>query len=299
MRDNDYPQLSNSEITTWNRCPRQWYYNYYLGRLPMKRNQALDTGTFWHDLMEIYYNDPTPDGQEAARRHLWEASILEGQEEAIDYELLLVMLDGYFQWLEDEGVDHRLKFHHVEETGEATLSDGVTRVRCKIDIIAENLDTGEYFLQDHKTGKDFGVFDGLLLNQQMRTYALIANRDPLLPDIQGAIYSVARKIKRNNTAKPPFFRREPIYLNKGILENHERQVIRRAEEIYNARDELDSGEVHADLVVPPSVQYDCPRCPYFDVCVMQDDPHSDAEWALETNFRLANPNERYGEKEGK
>ena len=52
--------LDSSQISTFLECPRLWYYKYKLNRRPSGSKLALNKGTLMHDLLELYYMDPSP-----------------------------------------------------------------------------------------------------------------------------------------------------------------------------------------------------------------------------------------------
>ena len=126
-------RLSNSEIQVFKDCRRKWWLNYYRRLQPKQKDftGALALGSRIHEALDRYYTSNR------------EADLLELHAELVDIdrkklmddyrdttdleaegELGRIMLEGYLQWMEDEGIDAELEMISTEEIIEMPLLDG-------------------------------------------------------------------------------------------------------------------------------------------------------------------------------
>jgi hypothetical protein len=49
--------ISYSELSRFDTCDRQYYYNFILGLQPVDASEAIDTGTKGHKLLQIFYTE--------------------------------------------------------------------------------------------------------------------------------------------------------------------------------------------------------------------------------------------------
>jgi hypothetical protein len=103
----DLVAVSNSEIATWDRCPRQWYLKYYLGEVPadepLVSSQLL--GTRVHAALEGHYGyglDPVT-VLNLLYRLLAQENPDYRTELLAERELAVTMVTGYLEWIEETG----------------------------------------------------------------------------------------------------------------------------------------------------------------------------------------------------
>lgn len=201
-----------------------------------------------------------------------------------DLKLFEAMIEGYFDWLAETGADAYLTPIMVEEKVEVYLGNiegkSVT-LHGTIDLLHSNPDQ-QLILMDHKTCASFEALANrrMQLSFQLQTYAYLVERHlgqaPVL-----AIYNMLRKVKRTGTAKPPFFRREPVHFNAYQRANFERQLRTVVRDMLRKEEET----LHlGDDACVPVVDQDCSwKCSFFNVCAMKDDG-SDIDGALNTLY---------------
>jgi hypothetical protein len=295
--------LTNSEMSTWRECKRKWYLGTFRGLTPRKRvgfNSPISIGNRVHDALAAYYD---PDIRADPVQHVKD-SIAEDVAKAPDEEadirkegdLAVIMIEGYVQWLEEEGADSEYTVvHGSEEAVTVPLIDGVDLL-TKLDVRVED-HRGDYWGLDHKTGTH-GVEPKLLqLNTQALTQHLIeflkrTEQGDQAQTAKGTVFNFLRKVKRTARAKPPFYWREEVRHNDEELRNHWKHAAAVAHEILDAEARLRAGEDH-HVVAYPSPGKDCTwKCPFFKVCGLHDDG-SNVEAAIADLYETHDPLERY------
>src|SRR6185503_10047094 len=113
--DPEVRYFSNSEISTFKRCRRKWWLAYYRWLRPPveKTTGTRGLGTRLHEALAAWYSperlDPLQVLEQGILRDqaaLMENSDFEGLEELNkDAALARIMIEGYLQWCEDEGMD--------------------------------------------------------------------------------------------------------------------------------------------------------------------------------------------------
>jgi hypothetical protein len=105
-------RLSNSEIQTFKDCRRKWWLTYYRRLQPLYKETtgALALGSRVHEALDMYYSKDIP--LLVAHAELVEKDRLLVADqmfvtETLDKEADLgrIMLEGYLQWVEEEGID--------------------------------------------------------------------------------------------------------------------------------------------------------------------------------------------------
>lgn len=319
--------FTNSELGTIRRCPRQWYFEYYLSikKTYDTKNLAVTSGIYLHEGVAEYYND----GQDplstvallAATDRAEQETILEtaGENAQIKVEenlkiikqaeeLSTIMIQGYLEWLEQEGADSYLMFISAEEEvsilfpSEQIQAMKPTSLLGKLDAKFLDERTGARVFMDHKSVQNFSDREKTAhLDPQFLFYSLIeyltltVEQEEGTTEVawtDGGIINMARRVKRTGTAKPPFFKRKDVGHSIHELRNF---FVRTAGEILRAlqmEDQLDAGLDHR-MACPPSPTRDCSwDCQYLQLCTIVDDG-SDASGFIEDVFTVVDPLERY------
>lgn len=299
-------RFTNSELTTWKTCRRQWWLAYYrrLGPIREETVSAASLGTLVHLGLEAHYN-----GEDAlAAMEIRMLADREAVMDLVDVEklkkfdkqcvLAKTMVEGYIEWCEETGTDSDLEFIGAERAVEVELMPGVTLL-SKLDAKFRRRSTGVELFMDHKTVASIEqTEEAAYRSSQFRTYALVEYLESLSTgapaQTSGVLLNMLRKVGRSATAKPPFYGREEFSFNTELLRNHWQQVMAEIERVLTVEEALDRGHSHHTLV-PPSPSRDCSwRCPFKSVCPMFDDG-SDAEGVLSAFFAERDPLARYGE----
>lgn len=315
--------VSNSEVQTFKDCPRKWWLAWHRGLVPVRESpvSAAATGSRYHAAVaELYVPDGRTPGDPLAKLdelHQETLSAFLARDEPataaeVDFEveqhdklhkafdLERAMVEGYLQWLEETGADAQLEVIAPEMYVEADVSHWFsqpTKLIGKLDARTRNRVTGGIRFIDHKSVGS--LFDPLLhINQQMLHYHVIERlvTPEGEPRCEGALYNMARKVKRTARATPPFFARVCIDHNIHELTNYQSQLRSVIDAMVRAEEKLNDGIKH-QYAVPSRPNRDCAwKCPFLKICRMFDDG-SRVEDAIEGLYEVRDPLEYYGGRE--
>lgn len=305
--------LSHSEMAQFRRCRRWWYLGHYRGLKRRKREDAgsaIWIGDLVHDSLAHYYDpannyaDPVAYAREKIEEEVAE---FPAEEAALrkESDLVFAMLEGYVEWLAEEGADNDLRILGSERMIRVPMSthDNKVMLLSKIDVPVERISDGARSLLEHKTVQNFSMpAAGYRINPQFLTEHLArflaslteglsieeANRE-----CSGVLVNLIRKTKRTSRANPPFYKREEVRHNIIELRHHWLHVMAVAQGIAETEARLDAGEDHHTACPPTPIPDRCSwECPFFNVCPMADDG-SDFEGVLEAVYEPHDPLERY------
>lgn len=305
------------------RCPRKWYLSQY--RRLYKRAEAINEATFLgelcHSALEEYYSkgqDPLATivwvaenailAQEALLTDAGEAARVQIEKniETINnaQEFARIIIEGYLQWITDEGADQFLTFISAEQ--EMSIMMPVENLPQPVALLskldARFLDerTGARVFMDHKTVQNFSDRERWAhLDPQFLFYSLIEymtlkaekpDDDPEWTD--GGILNMLRKVKRTARSTPPFYKRKEVRHTLIELTNYFTRLTGEVTRILQTEEMLGSGVDHR-LACPPNPTRDCSwDCPFMTLCAFMDDG-SDSEGYIEASFEVGNPLRRY------
>jgi hypothetical protein len=316
-------RLTNSETKNWKRCKRKWYLSQYRGlsKRGVTFDNPLSIGTRMHDAIQHYYTpglDQSP--EECLER--FEAQLTADLEAhptmASDIEreadLCRIMLEGYFQWLEEEGEDSDLRVVEPESEMESPLlrgEDGEVQatILSKVDARVERVSDGKRGALEHKTvgGSFKQVLPMLQVDTQLLTEHLVEFLHLLEQGEEATnnradfvLYNMLRKVKRTASAKPPFYERHEVRHTLAELRNHWKHTVAVALDIAEARNRLDAGEDHHDICPPTPINRMCTwDCDYAEVCLPgRLDDGQDPEPMLDDFYETVDPLERYRSEVG-
>lgn len=297
-------RISNSEIATFKDCRRKWWLSYYRGlkRREQRFSGPLALGSRVHKALELYYNDPSRslltywsilvDGD----RMLLEAEFRDTTDFDNEAELGRIMLEGYMQWNEDEGIDADLEIVSNEERLHTSMLDGRVELMAKIDQRVRRKMDGVRLFRDWKTTANFSdLTKTAQLNEQFLTYQVIeATQKDEKERCEGALVTMLKKVKRTASARPPFYDQIEVRHNVFALRNFWARLHGELRDMVAVRDALDSGVDH-QVVAYPRPSRDCSwKCDFAAVCPMFDDG-SAAEAAVEMAYEVGEPYDYYGD----
>lgn len=309
--------ISNSEVREFKRCRRKWWLGQFR-RLRPRRGDELGVrrlGDRLHAVLAAYYDpaQPTVSSPDDALK-IWDVTVVDDlatwpdldKEVRKEHDLGRAVLEGYFQWLEEEGVDQDLEVVGAERMV-AVPFNGYTGPRpvvlvAKQDLRVRRKSNGARAFMDHKSVQNLTDLPKVAdLDEQFMHYSLLDYLDHLAKGedtfVDGGIFNLLRKVKRTATAKPPFFGRVEVRFNVGQLRSYWLRLAGEVMEIQRAEDRLRAGE--DPLVVAfPTPSRDCSwDCDFRAVCPMLDDPASRAEDFLREAYEEGDPYARYQTKE--
>jgi hypothetical protein len=324
---------TNSELSVYRDCVRKWYLSHYrqIARVHERVSETTETGNGVHYACQHYYNS---DGQMdivalvveyfalqvAEQQALITDDISDGARAIVEQNIealgkaedfAKIMVEGYVEWLEEEGADSYLTFISAEEEVAVEFpaggfpKDGVEQpyLLAKLDARFQDQRSGARVFMDHKTVQNFADREKWAhLDPQFYLYSLIdyltllaegheqEEAEALWTD--GGIINMLRKVKRTSRATPPFYKRLEVRKSMIELRNYYVRVSGEMTRIQQTELALDAGVDH-HMVCPPSPSRDCDwKCSYMQLCAMMDDG-SDNEGYIENVMTHRNPLERY------
>ena len=301
-------RISNSEIQTYKDCKRRWWLSYYRRLQPKTKNftGALALGSRVHEALDMYYSKEIPLLEAhaqlvAADKQLLESEFRDTYDLDSEAELGRIMLEGYLQWVEENGIDAELEMISTEEIIEMPLLDNRVILQGKIDMRVRRKADGVRMFRDFKTvGGSFTDFASMAhMNEQILTYMMLETAQNKEGErSEGGIFTMLKKVKRSANAKPPFYEQMEVRHNVFALRSFWQRIHGTLTDMLHSRDLLDAGGDHR-FVVYPSPSRDCKwKCSFFSICPMFDDG-SAAEAAIEDAFQSSDPYAYYGVEEKK
>jgi hypothetical protein len=304
----DIIRLSNSELQTFKDCRRRWWFSYYRRLQPKQKDftGALALGSRIHAALDDHYANNTP--LLTAHSNLVETDrttlMAEFRDTAsleTEAELGRIMLEGYEQWVEDNGIDAELEMISTEETIIAPLFNGEVELQGKLDMRVRRKGDGVRMFRDFKTvGGSLSDFANLApMNEQVLTYMLLeSTKVDEKERSDGGIFTMLKKVKRTASAKPPFYDQIEVRHNVFTLRSFWDRIHGTIADLMRVRTALDSGEKH-QYVAYPKPSRDCKwKCQFFTVCTLMDDG-SAAEQAISEMYEVADPYAYYESTEKK
>lgn len=278
------PAMSNSEIQTFQRCRRKWWLSYYEQWKPREESFVgpLALGTRVHNALEAYYkydNDLVETYQMMLEedRMVVAASGFDTADLLSEGELGRLMLEGYLEWVAEEGIDANYEVVGVEEILRMPMLGGAAEVIGKIDLrVRDRRDDSNHVL-DHKTAASLTEFDRWgHLNPQLMTYQTLdfVNRKGTEAEddrLAGGVFRILKKVKRGPRAKPPFYSQVEVRHNVFTLRSFYMRLQGVVGNMLAVRKALADGADHRQVAYPTPTR-DCSwYCPFFQVCYLFDD----------------------------
>lgn len=260
-------------------CRRETMLQYFqdgTGLEPVTHTAGIrDLGTLVHSGVEAYYNGGGICRPVAVLR---EELI---KEEGLTPEwikilkLADIMLQGYEDWIENEGMD-------VGETTVATelqlsqrigVFQGVeVHVTGKLDRLVQDNDTGEYIIEDTKTVQSFDDLRWLAMGDQLLTYNVLLRMGPGAIRPNRGRHNQLRKVQRGPTAKPPFYDRTEFPFNDTQVENYWEMLTATVNDMVTCILGIEADpDMHRRYAYPNPTKDCLWRCDFLPICPMMDD----------------------------
>jgi hypothetical protein len=267
---------------------------------------ALALGSRIHAALDDYYSKDIP-LLEAYAIHVQKdkQALIESYRDTVELEteaeLGRIMLEGYLDWVEENGIDAELEMISTEEIISVPLFDGRVELQGKLDMRVRRKADGVRMFRDFKTvGGSFTEFAALAhMNEQILTYMLLEaaqNKDG--ERCEGGIFTMLKKVKRTSNAKPPFYDQIEVRHNQFALRAFWNRVHGTLKDMLATRDALDEGQDH-HYVAYPRPSRDCKwKCQFFAICPLFDDG-SAAEHAITELYVEGDPYKYYETPETK
>jgi RecB family exonuclease len=301
-------RLSNSELQTFKSCRRKWWFGYYRRLQPKQREStgALALGSRIHQALDDHYAKGVPllkahdtlveDEKKVLLSEFRDVSALESEAE-----LGHIMLEGYLQWVEENGIDAELEMISTEEIITTPLFNGEVELTGKIDMRVRRKIDGVRLFRDFKTvGGSLSEFASLAhMNEQILTYMLLeATKEDEEHRSEGGIFTLLKKVKRSARANPPFYDQFEVRHNIFTLRSFWDRIHGVIADLMRVRKALDEGESPAFHAYPRPSR-DCKwSCSFYSVCTLVDDG-SAYEDAISDMYDVSDPYAYYGQDETK
>lgn len=296
-------KVSNSEIQTFKDCRRKWYFGYYRRLKPkkIKVSGALALGTRVHEALDRHYTSNVDLVDEYVKLLQEDIAIAEDNwldisEVESEGELGRRMLEGYLEWVEEEGIDSELEMISTEEILSTPMLNGEVELQGKLDMRVRRKSDGVRMFRDFKTVAQFSSIEQTAqINEQILTYMLLeaAQNKDSGERSEGGIFTMLKKVRRSGNAKPPFYKQFEVRHNDFTLRNFWQHINGVIGDLMGVKKALDSGTSH-HFVAYPRPSGDCTwKCPFFTICQLTDDG-SGVEDAIEEMFVEGDPYDYYG-----
>jgi hypothetical protein len=286
--------IRQSQFSKFLRCRRSWEMEYVRGlemvRAPDQPKGARSLGSLVHLLVEDYYT---------ARD--WRAHLVELREDLIAngyfskewqdiYSYAEVMMLGYVDWLAVTAADANEEVIAAEGQLEAPMGvfhgDDVV-LTGKPDALKRDVLTDLIIIEDTKTVQAIET-ETLIHGYQLKSYGLLTKL-ALDLDVNVGRLNQLRKVKRTGTAKPPFYGRSTVVMNKDMLRHHYSNMQGQLDEMVKLMQYWEekglSDRFEYDRLFYPTPTSTCKwDCDFLAPCKAMDDG-SNAEHILTIHYR--------------
>ena len=301
-------RLSNSELQVFKDCRRKWWLQYYRRLQPKSKDMtgALALGSRIHAALDDHYANNTPLLEAHSKlvetdRQILLADFRDTQDLDNEADLGRIMLEGYEQWVEENGIDAELEMISTEEKIVAPLFNGAVELQGKLDMRVRRRGDGARMFRDFKTvGGSLSDFANLApMNEQILTYMLLeSTKVDEKERSDGGIFTMIKKVKRTASARPPFYDQIEVRHNIFTLRSFWDRIHGTIADLMRVRTALDEGEKH-QYVAYPKPSRDCKwKCQFFTICTLIDDGSS-SEQAISEMYEVADPYAYYETNENK
>lgn len=291
-------RISNSEIQTFKDCRRKWWLTYYRRLQPQTQNftGALALGSRVHEAFDMYYSTDKPLLEAYAELvQKDKQALIDSYRDTMDLdseaELGRIMLEGYLDWVNENGIDAELEMISTEEIIEMPMFDGEVILQGKLDMRVRRKADGVRMFRDFKTvGGSFTEFASLAhMNEQILTYMILeAHQNKEGERSEGGIFTMLKKVKRTANAKPPFYEQMEVRHNQFALRSFWNRLHGTVSDMLKVRKALEEGQDHF-YVAYPRPSRDCKwKCQFFAICPLFDDG-SAAEHAINELYKVDDP----------
>lgn len=172
--------------------------------------------------------------------------------------------------------------------------DGIEPVRCIELESEEQLYVTSGYTVTHNTVGTLTKANILVLDTQMRFYAMLQSLAHPDQRTDGGLYVMLLRSKHTERAKGPFYDQIEVRYNRHDLNSIYLHAKAIAHEIVSARQRLSDGGDHREIVYASPGDHCRWQCPFVNICPLMDD-NSRWEDALSAQFSRSNPYARYSD----
>lgn len=294
--------VTYSDIRTYLRCRRSWYWSYVRDvRPPELEYGPLALGSRVHKALEMRYSlgeDPLAVHQELADealRGLTEREAPDWEFERL-YEDIIVgrnSLSAFVEWLHSSGEDDNLDVEDVECTIEAELTPGIF-LRSKLDVLYRDVSTGFLWINDWKTdgGGPWTTKETLERSWQHTVYQIALGLSRPDEVVGGAMYTTLRKAKNPAKVRGPMVERWKVPSSRKSRPAKLAALQAITTDMRALYQEMiESGSVHP--LGYPTPDTDCKWCEYRHACALVDEDEGAANSYIEATYVVGRKHARY------
>lgn len=310
VSSDDPLRLTNSGMKEFMEDKRKWMLNSIFGF--KKRDESpvgpLALGSRVHSSLEYLYTNGDGLLEEYARLAETDREVFMDSPDGFwtdkvdafnsEVELGRIMLEGYQEWAEEEGLDADITVEAVEKTVSAPIKDGKVILMGKQDLtIVDHMDDSRV-IRDFKTALNMSDYDKMAsIDPQLPFYQYVETLADPSAKLDGGQFVVLRKVKRTARSKPPFYQVWRTRANAHALESMALKVDGLADEMLSTRDRILAGEDHRRVAPSNPTRDTSWKNPYYNLYPMMDDG-SDYIRMLKDLYVQDNPLARYGADSG-
>ncbi len=286
-------RIRYSQLAKFKRCRRSWQLEdvdgMELDRDPTQSKGSRSLGTLVHVGVEHLNNGlDWRAGLDAEKAKVEEAGGW-SDDWYENFNMARIMLEGYEEWVATTGADANEQVLLVEPQLEANMGiihgDEVI-LTGQPDAVKRDTLTGLVIVEDTKT---VTTLDQVMIHgAQGLTYAMLLKLQHGI-DVDVFRTNQLKKVKRSARAKPPFYGRPEMFVNKTRLRHHWSHVMGQLDEMVALVQSYEEGgysdRTAYDRKFYPNPTKDCSwDCDFLPVCSLMDDG-SHFEHALEIHYR--------------
>ncbi len=294
------PIVHTSERASVKRCPQQWWWRFRVGLVPKEHQaDALWFGIGVHIALAAWYQKGTRRGPHPAETFSnWAGDEIAYAKTYLDdsydapvwedaRELGIVMLDAY---VDHWGKDPQWHIISTEQPFQVTVKRNgspIASFRSRWDGVARDEADGQIYLIEHKTASQISTAY-LELDDQAGSYLAVASRilraEGILrrdEEMAGIQYNFLRKarpdtrpqneagLRLNKDGSVSKKQPSPLFVRPDPVERGPRE---QAVQMRRLADEVAVMNALRDGTIPvtKTPTRDCPRCPYWDMCLLHE-----------------------------
>lgn len=246
--------LDASSLELFEPCPRKYYYDAILNLTTVRRRNAFDIGSYFHEVLAHYYSSPLKDIPRLRSAFDFSSQVQLfvkfGIKDIDEQKFYRRRIAEYFNFWDYE--DQRLEFLAVEKGFSYLLYEDSSRryiLEGKIDLIGKGKPYG-LFVMDHKTQsrKD----DKYPYNHQVCNYMNYMRRQGKPAD-----YFVYNYIGIQDNLPPDGMRRQIYAPPPGMLDQWEKEVKRTFDDLFDIMTKCNSNGMtneKGERIIVPDIE---------------------------------------------
>jgi hypothetical protein len=261
--------ISNSEVTGFLRCKKQYVYAYVENLAPKVTGSALDRGTIGHEAFQRY-TEARLDGKSHDDSMRWADKVFTESMHAGNVETVLQTKSLFTNYMGYHEGWPEWRLLQPEQKYELKLTDEMT-ITLRYDTMVEVIRSGQRLIGDYKFTYDFWTPEDHQLNGQLPKYISVMNANGMKVD-GGFLEEIrTRKLKAENQSNPKMaWRRTPYYPSNAKKINMMRQHIAAGLEIVEFRN-LSEAEQKARAIPVLDKYGACKFCNFTSLCASELD----------------------------